>query len=60
MQQVVHAPRSRIDFDPPRNDRWTLSISSNELGSRLPPKPSFGPGGLRTCNVFFQKTAGLL
>ena len=25
--------------------------------SRLPLKPSFGPGGLCTCNVFFQKTA---
>ena len=30
---------------PPRNVWLTLSISSNELGSRLPPKPSFGPGG---------------
>ena len=54
------ALRSRMEFHPRRNVRLTLTISSNELGSRLPLKPSFGPGGLRTCNVFFQKTAGLL
>ena len=56
----VGALRSRMEFHPQQNDRWTLSLSSNELGSRLPLKPSFGPGGLRTCNAFFQKTAGLL
>ena len=54
------ALRSRMEFHPQRNDRLTLTISSNELGSRLPLKLSFGPGGLRTCNTFFQKTAGLL
>ena len=59
MEVTVGALRSRMEFHPQRNERWTLSLSSNELGSRLPPKPSFGPRGLRTCNVFFQKTAGL-
>ena len=57
---MTSALRSRMEFHPRRNVRLTLTISSNELGSRLPLKPSFGPGGLRTCNVFFQKTAGLL
>ena len=51
--------RSRMEFHPQQNERWTLSIPSNELCSRLPLKPSFGPGGLPTCNVFFQKTVGL-
>ena len=52
--------RSRMEFHPQRNDRWFLSLPSNELGSRLPLKPRFGLGGLRTCNTFFQKTTGLL
>ena len=41
---------------PPRTVRLTLSISSNELGSRLPLKPSFGPRGLLVCNTFFFKS----
>ena len=51
---------SRIKMHPHRNDRWTLLISSNALGSRLALEPSFWPRGLRTCNVFFQKTVILL
>ena len=59
-QEAAPTLWSRMEFHPQRNDRWTLSLSSNELGSRLPLKPSFGPGGLRTCNAFFQKTTRLL
>ena len=41
IQQIPLALRSRMEIDPPRNVRWTLVISSNELGSRLPWRPSF-------------------
>ena len=54
------ALRSRIEIDPHRNVWLSLSISSNELGSRLPMKPSFGPRGVCTFNVFSQKIRTLL
>ena len=55
-KKTTGALRSRIEIDPHQNARWTLPIFCNELGSRLPLKPSFGPKGLRTCNMFFSKT----